>query len=323
MSAISERNEHYATSCWFRPSVNLAAPTVRYNPLLSPSSNSHVGKASISIRARKLALLLPLVVVSLIFLYVYLPVGLDWRDFFRPAALAMLRGESPYAIAEFHNTPWTLIPLLPFAVMPYQVGRVGVFVLGLIMFSFIAYRLGAKPPALLIFLSSAAVVGCLNNGNIDWFPMLAFVLPPRWGLVFAVSKPQVGAGIALYWLYRAWVQGGVKQVVRTFLPVTILLALSFWMYGFWFINIIVYKVLQENLNNMSFFPYSLPLGIYLLYIAMKRMDARASFGAAPCLAPYVTQFSYAAVLAMFMQHPKAMLVISAALWVPVIVRILN
>lgn len=257
-------------------------------------------------------------------LYLYLPIGLDWHNAYRPAALALLQGESPYTMSEFgqafYNAPWALLPFLPFAVMPFQVGRVGVFIMGLAGFALIAHKLKAPPLSLLIFLTSAAVIGCLNNGNLDWLPMLAFILPARWGLIFAAMKPQIGMGVAIYWLFESYRDGGMRSVFRTFAPVTVLLLLSFWLYGFWFLQ---FSSLVSDPNNMSLFPYSVPIGLYLLWTSIKSRDMRPAMASSPLLAPYVTQFSYAAVLASLLQKPKWLAIVSVTLWIPVIVRVLE
>lgn len=253
----------------------------------------------------KLALLSLLIAATLPMLYLYLPIGLDWHNAYRPAALSMLHGESPYGMSEFgqafYNAPWALIPFLPFAVMPYQIGRVGVFIMGLIGFTIIAYKLKAPPISFLIFLTSAAVIGCLNNGNLDWLPMLGFILPARWGLIFAAMKPQIGIGAGIYWLFESYQEGGIRAVFKTFAPVSVLLLLSFWLYGFWFLE---FSRLENNLNNMSLFPYSVPIGLYLVWASIKTRDLRPAMASSPLLAPYVTQFSYVAILAALLQKPK-------------------
>jgi hypothetical protein len=53
--------------------------------------------------------------------------GIDWQLTYRPAALALWRGENPYnpAIAPqapFFAAPWGLLPLLPLSLLPVEVG---------------------------------------------------------------------------------------------------------------------------------------------------------------------------------------------------------
>lgn len=127
----------------------------------------------------------------------FLPPGIDWRDTYRPAALALLRGQSPYSVDIFFAPPWALIPLLPFAMLPESIGRAVLFLLALVCYAYTAFRLEARPPALAAFLASPVVMHGLLNSNIEWLPLLGFVLPPQIGLVFVTIKPQIGLAVAL------------------------------------------------------------------------------------------------------------------------------
>src|SRR5690554_118365 len=154
---------------------------------------------------------------------VYLPAPVDWRTAFRPAARAMLLTGDPYQVEGFFNPPWTVLPMIPLAFLPEQVGAAIMFVAGLAGFAFAAHRLGADPLVLGAFILSPPVVHSLLNGNIDWLPLIGFVL----------VKPQMGAAVAVFWLVEAWREGGWREVVRVFWPVVAALAVSFVLYGLW------------------------------------------------------------------------------------------
>src|SRR5215208_5203077 len=71
---------------------------------------------------RSKSIILAILVVALLpTLYDSVPVEQDWVQFFRPVTLAMLHGQNPYSIQDFHNAPWTLIPFIPLALMPDKV----------------------------------------------------------------------------------------------------------------------------------------------------------------------------------------------------------
>jgi len=125
------------------------------------------------------------------------PLGIDWRLTYRPAALALLSGANPYdpAVAPeapFFAAPWGLLPLLPFAFLPAELGRGFIMLGGLLVFALIAYRLGASPAAMALFLLSPPVVHCIVNANIEWIPLAGLALPPPVGLFFLAVKPQTG-----------------------------------------------------------------------------------------------------------------------------------
>jgi hypothetical protein len=262
-------------------------------------------------QSKKLILAL-LILTGLPLLYYSISIGQDWVEFFRPATLAMIHGQNPYDIRDFNNAPWTLIPFIPFAVMPYQIGRVGFFLLSFGCFLFVAYKLGAKPVSMILFLTSYPVISCLNGGGIDWLPMLSFVTPAPVSLIFAVMKPQIGIGIGLYWLFESWRIGGVRTVIKNFLPVTIMLCVSFALYGFWFLTFVGKS---QNAVNVSLFPYSVPLGLYMLWTAIAQRRARLAMAASPFVAPYHTLFSLAAPLVALFDYPRLFAVTSVCLWI--------
>jgi len=250
-----------------------------------------------------------------------LPIGLDWLNTYMPAALAVWHGQSPYGDSIFYAAPWAVIPLIPFALMPYEIGRWCVFILGLLAFAYTAFKLGAKPIPMVIFLTSAAVIGNLNNGNIEWMPLLGFVLPPWLGLIFVMIKPQVGIGIAIYWLFEAWRKEGIKQVIKTFSPVIGLFLISFWLYGLWPLRF--RTTLSASVDNMSLWPNGIFIGLVLLVYAIRKNEKRAAMASGPFLAPYVLQFTWAAPMLALLQEPWLLFAAWLGLWVPILMRIMN
>jgi hypothetical protein len=240
-------------------------------------------------------------------LYSNLPVGQDWIQFFRPATLSILRGESPYKIKDFNNAPWTLLPFIPFVLLPYRIGRLGVFLLGFLAFAYVAYKLKAKPVSALMFMTSFPVIACLYGGGLDWMPMISFVTPAPIALIFAAMKPQVGIGIGFYWLIESWQRGGIKLIVKQFYPVSLLFLISFALYGFWVMTSVGK---WNNPVNISLFPYLVIIGIYLLYTRQKR----AAMASSVCFAPYFTFFSLSAPLVALFEHPRLLFAVWLMLW---------
>lgn len=273
-----------------------------------------------------LIILFSLLVIFSIKLVPDLLLGYDWIHTYRPAALAMARGESPYSVEIFYAAPWALLPLIPFAFLPEQIGVICIFITGLFAFSFVAYKLGAKPVSMIIFLLSASVIGCLLWGNIEWMPLLAIVFPAPIGLILATIKPQVGIGIVIYWFFNILKTKGIKEVVKTFMPVTILTLLSFWLYGLWPLRFQETLKLSSSsqLNyNSSIWPQGAFIGIWLLYKASKNNQSRIAMAASPFLSPYTLQYTWAAVLVGAIQSPMELLAISIGLWIPVAFRFIN
>lgn len=267
-----------------------------------------------------LALIALLFVPLIYWEYLSLPPGIDWRDTYRPAAQAVLSGESPYsAVPIFFAAPWSLIPLLPYAFMPEPLGRALLFLVGLGTFSVIAYRLGAKPITLTVFLLSPPVIHCLLNSNIEWLALLGVILPPQIGLFFVVIKPQIGIGIAIFWLIQSWRKGGWREAIRVFAPVTLALLVSFALYGLWPLRFRETLALSQNFNA-SLWPMSIPVGLTLLVASLRKHNIRMAMASSPCLSPYVLLHAWVGALASLMAHPAEMVVAVVGMWVLVVMR---
>jgi hypothetical protein len=249
----------------------------------------------------------------------YLPPGIDWQNTYRPATQAVLAGESPYTIDVYYAPPWAVLPLIPFAVLPEETGRAILLIIGFLAYLLSALRLGAKPPALVAFLLSPLVLHNLLNSNLDWLPLLGFTLPPQIGLFFVLVKPQVGIGVAIFWVVEAWMTGGLKNAIRISWPVVTVTLISFVIFGLWPLRFS--DAIQLNKDfNASLWPLTLPLGMTLLVTAIRKKDIRYSMPAGPCLSPYALFHSWIAALAPLLSHNLETIVAVIGLWGMVIIQ---
>lgn len=247
--------------------------------------------------------------------------GWDWIHTYRPAALAITQGKSPYSVDVFYAAPWSVIPLIPLALLPEQIGIIGLILLGLSAFAYTAYKLGATQISMTIFLLSASVTGCLWMGNIEWMPLLGLILPAPIGLIFAIIKPQVGIGIVIYWFIDTLRTKGIWGVIKTFAPVTALTLLSFWMYGLWplrFKQTLALSTSHSFQYNTSLWPQGIFIGVWLLYKAIQKNKPRTAIASSPFLSPYALPFTWVAVLVGLLESPWELLIVSIALWISAI-----
>ena len=248
---------------------------------------------------------------------IFLPPGIDWNNTYYPAARELLFLRNPYTIRGFQHPIWTLLPILPLAILPSTVGRAGFMLMSLVAFGYAAHKLRARPLAWTAFLISPPVVHCLLNASIDWMPLLGFVLPPWMGLFLVVIKPQVGFMVAIFWLVEGWRTGGWRQVVRTFWPVTTALLLSFAIFGLWPLK---YMNLLDYWWNASLWPMSIPVGLALGVAALRTRKVAYAMGASPCLSPYVSFHSWSGALVAIVDHQWETLAAVVGLWILVIMR---
>jgi hypothetical protein len=247
-----------------------------------------------------------------------LPPAIDWSEVFRPAALEFLSGRSPYTIDGYNNPPWTIIFILPVAILPENIGRAIGLLIGLASFTYTAYRLGAKPIGIIFLLLSPPVLHCMLNGSIDWLVAVGFVLPPWIGLFLITIKPQMGVGVVVFWLVEAWRKDRWREVVRIFGPISVFTVLSIIIFGFW------PSRFSSHLGewwNASLWPASIPVGLSLLVTAFRKRRMEYAMGASPCLSPYVLLHSWVgALLAMVTSLPETVGAV-VGLWIVVALRV--
>jgi hypothetical protein len=133
-------------------------------------------------------------------------------------------------------------------------------------------------------------------------------VPPTVGFWFLVLKPQVSF-VAGVWWFRKLVNsdGFFKALTAAVPPVAIL---------FFFIMLGYYR--QPDLAKMdwntSLFPWSIPVGLVLVWYALEKNDNLVAFAAAPLLSPYVAIQSWAFVLLPFVRKRWQMAVATALSW---------
>lgn len=248
-----------------------------------------------SIRSNKPRIFLIVILAVLIGVAVYfasfLPTA-DWYDIFYPAARGIFSGHSPYERIGYIVAPWGVVPLIPFVLFPPVLAHGLFFVASALILFYVTWRLGARPLAAIAFLLSPTAIGALLVGNLDPLVISGMLFPPAWGLLILLIKPQIGTGVAIYYLVETWRESRFWGVVRTFAPITIILILSVLLFPVW-IERIIHN--PQNPWNRSMFPYSIPLGLFFLWMAIRHRNPYFALAATPFLAPYHSFYTYIAV----------------------------
>jgi hypothetical protein len=251
---------------------------------------------------------------------IVLPPAVDWQGAFRPAALKLLAGRSPYEVEGFFNPFWALLPLIPMAIFPEPIGRTLLLIFSLLSFGYTGIKLGAKVPAIVLLLLSPPAVHGYLNGNIDSLVLLGLVLPHWIGLFFVTIKPQIGLAIALFWVFEAWRNGGWRQVFRLVWPLFTFFSLSILIFGFWPLR----SAKEIDLWwNASFWPISIPVGLALLIAALRKRNINYAMGASPLLSPYILFHSWIIALFAIAKSIPELFISVVGLWILVIVRAYN
>jgi hypothetical protein len=268
----------------------------------------------------------PLIAAGLIGLgitaYFVLPDPVDWAIFYRPATLALLAGKSPFTVGSYFNPPWILLPLIPFALLPYKISNAALFVANLVIFIFIGRRSSKRPLPLLALLCSFPVIVCLLFGQIDGIALLGLFMPRPLGMIFLLAKPQTGAFVALFWVLEAWRQGKWKQVFVTVAPVGIMTLASILIFHLTPQNFDV-SILISAPHNTSLWPGSILIGLPLLVYALRQRKQGFAMMATPLLSPYIAPQSWSIGMLGLIPYEWELVAASLASWVFLIERVIK
>lgn len=236
---------------------------------------------------------------------------IDWAFAFRPAVLAY--AEDPYQY-EFFNPPWALWVLAPFALLPPPFDHGVLMFVSAIVIAYVAKKMGAKPWTMLLVFLSPPVLDSLLCGQLEWLVLLGVVLPLSWGLPLMLIKPQVGLVVAawkIWMVHRRYVRnssGGVGLQLTDFSLTIGVLIVSFLRHGFWPIHML--DVMEQTFA----WPYLIPVGLALVYMAYDAACLRAALMASPCLAPHAWPYSFSGVVIALADEPKLLAVVVAGMW---------
>ena len=231
---------------------------------------------------------LGLCAILAVWLASYVP-NADWYGTFDAAGRGILEGRSPYDQPLFSNPPWTALILLPFVLLRPALARGLVFVASLASIGYTAWRLRAPKLALIAVLLSPTTVGALLAANLDALAVPGIFLPPAWGLLLLLIKPQVGAGVAVFYLVDSWHRKGFAGVLRTFAPLAVLTVLGALLFPVWIQRLAGSPAIVWN---RSLFPYAIPLAVFLLWMAVRNRNPYFALASTAFFSPYLSFYTY-------------------------------
>ena len=248
----------------------------------------------------------------------------DWSGTYEGVGRSLLHGQSPYEQPLFVNPPWAALLVVPFAVLPSELGRGLLLVASVASLTYTAWRLHAPLLAVVALLLSPTAIGSLLAANLDAFVILGLFLPPASGLLLLMIKPQIGLGPAIYHLIDTWRKGRLSGVVRAFWPIAIAYSVSALLFPVW-LDRMFHK--PANVWNRTLFPYGIPVGMLLLWLSVRTRNVFWALASAPFLAPYVTFPTYLVVqvgllhedVEKYVRRDLLQIVLCASLWTAMLV----
>lgn len=249
----------------------------------------------------------------------------DWVVY-RLAAEALLRGETPYVIDheyQFYNPPWALLPLIPLVLLPFPLDAMGSLLLTMVGVLGICYYTRMSSKVAIVWLLTPPVITCILTGQIDWMVLYGFFCPPVLAFFLLMIKPQVGLGMAVYLFVRLWQQRNLSYAMRKAAPALAWLGLSFIAYGPWPLNALAMAGREAAQWPTTLWPQAVPVGLGLLYWALRKRKAKAAMAAGPCLSSHVIPSSWMGALLALNDEPVVLLIVSVSMWVVLILYTLR
>lgn len=240
-------------------------------------------------------------------------VGVDWEFSFDPAMSNFL---DYWDHSSYVGFPWLLF-FIPHGLLPLALGNAINLTLNILVPLAVIMRYRGGWQAVALLYTSPFFLDLMRTNNVDWIPLVAFLLPLWAGLPFLVAKPQVLGGAALIWLKKHW-----RQPLWV-LPAALMVLVSVGVWG-------ITEPLAANDTqalytadwNFAPFPFMVPVGLYLLWKAWQREDAVVGAAATPFLVPYFAPYSLVPLLTLLAcTHRRDALYVWVGFWVYFIVSL--
>jgi hypothetical protein len=238
-------------------------------------------------------IVLTLSVIALCIAMYQLPSYGDFKIYHAAAQLI-----NPYEVSGFLNPPWAMLLLRPFSVLPYKLAGALWITVSLCVIMYSAYLMKADKIGVLLTVFNPFMWFFITLGQLDAFVLLGFALMTSGNksikphdFLLMVIKPQVIGLAALM---------GIKKYSRKEL---VLLCgtglLSFLVWGPWLVRMFQnWGIGLYHPIDMGIFPYGLPIGVVLLFLAWRYDSLAIAALSTYFFAPYVGPGSIIVYLAI-------------------------
>ncbi|MBA3870588.1 MAG: hypothetical protein H0X30_15710 [Anaerolineae bacterium] len=235
----------------------------------------------------------------------------DWLHWFLPAIARVWQGASPYADPGIFNPIWTFWLLLPVHFLPPSIATIAGFALPYVALVYVAVKF-KKPSIIAIVGLSHPFLQLAWYGNIDWLILFGLVEINALMPFFLLIKPQASALIM-----ASWVRGRtIRQLAILFVPAIVALLLNALFYPDWLGNMVSVTGRLNQTTNFSFFPYSLIIGLPLLYLAYRKNNALYGAIASLLCSPYFFMHSLVpAFVLLTVSHKRLAIALNLFFWI--------
>ena len=218
------------------------------------------------------------------------PLTGDWSATFYEAAQHPL---SPYDNSHhFVYPPWLTFILWPFGFFEVALARALFAAASVVALAFSFNKLGGGLHGFLMTLFTPLVLTVLVRGETDAIPLLGLILalhsgfPSQFlGILLLAIKPQTLGLVIFYIIWTSAHRWTLLLALLLFAGVTLLI-FGWWPAAIWIRLPDLYRV-----DDLSIWPYGLPIGAFVVYQAIKKERIEYAALATFFFAPYLSWYS--------------------------------
>jgi hypothetical protein len=187
--------------------------------------------------------------------------------------------------------PWATLILMPLRYFTPRDATAIINGLSVVLIALLIKRFDGNALFTIPIILSPIGYRLITTGQTDAIVLAGVLLPAGFDLLF-FWKPQVTAHVF-------WVKGLAQPKIYLISGIALFL-FSWLLWGFWLKE--VWQFGQTKLIggwwNFSLWPYSIPIGLLMVYLSLKKKDVGFGIIASPLLFPYVNGPSYIGLLAI-------------------------
>ena len=206
--------------------------------------------------------------------------GFDWRNYIGPAARHWW--PSPW-LEGLPLAPWAAMLLSPLGGLPDRLATTITNSASVVILALVIRQFGGPEWLAIPLLVSPFGYWLFSNGQTDCLLLGGLLFFNGLDPLVLVLKPQLAVGAIVSRVRRAQ-----ASRINYLSPIAITTVLSLVIWWGWPLGILsIVHTLISGSWNAAVWPYGLPVGLVMLWIAWRRGDDRWGVAATPLLLPYV------------------------------------
>jgi hypothetical protein len=231
----------------------------------------------------------------------------DYSAFYR-AGQALLAGTNPYDVRDYYNPLTVAVLMAPLSLLPFEIAYRIHAGIAFALYCIALWRLSGR--MLFAMLLTPFVWMTVYYGNIEYLVLLGAALPAVVGIWLVTVKPQIGLVVFVLMTFELWRIHRMRSLL-VLIPFAAMVGLSF--------ALGMGRTPVERAWNISVWPWGLLPGALCMVWAIVKRDRKLGLVAAPLLSPYMTPYSWGAIMPGTMRGKLSAVALIVLGWIIVLI----